>query len=679
MKKYLALIVLLCAAAPASDPDVRELFEKARIMAANNQDLAEAIRLFGQVVSLARTQRALAAQAQFQQGILYERLGRKAEATRAFRALISDFLDQSGVVELARAKLPPAPADLGRRRVWAEGVDMTGGSVSPDGRLVSFTDWKTGDLMVHDLETKEDHRLTRNTRFTRPDFQYATSSAFSRDGRLLAYAWSLAGADFQPMEIRLIGRNGSGQRTFFRDSSANWLTVEDWTPDGKYILVTALGDKATTLVLISVADASSREIRVSKTWDGSRVTISRDGRYAAYNAQRPNDSGESEIRVISLGTGLDMALLDREGDEVLLGWSPLRNEIVFRANWSGAPDIWSVRVGNGRADGSPERLVQNVDPAMTPLGITDKGTLMYSLDRTSSELYLADIDPISGNLTTPKIVSESYTESKRSPAWSPDGTRLVYAVKGTPLLRLRNVVTGVESDIQPELSRIIRVLEWHADGQSVFVQGTDKRGKLATFRIALENGAATAVMGVDENVIFSHDSQTVYTRTKDPGGILWRNLATGEERVIYRRAVGSELVNPKLSLSPDEQTLAFQLSGYRPNFTSLALAPVKGGEPRILLEVRNPGLFGYRSFAWTRDMRYIYTARNLDHHGEIWRIPVDGSPAQSAGVSMPGAIRHLLLNPDGRKFVFTRDRTSEEVWILEDFLSGSAPGPPARR
>ena len=34
------------------------------------------------------------------------------------------------------------------------------GSVSPDGRYLSFTDSTTGDLAVHDLETGENRRLT---------------------------------------------------------------------------------------------------------------------------------------------------------------------------------------------------------------------------------------------------------------------------------------------------------------------------------------------------------------------------------------------------------------------------------------------------------------------------------------------------------------------------------------
>lgn len=34
------------------------------------------------------------------------------------------------------------------------------GEISPDGRYLSFWDWRTGDLAVRDLQTGQDRRLT---------------------------------------------------------------------------------------------------------------------------------------------------------------------------------------------------------------------------------------------------------------------------------------------------------------------------------------------------------------------------------------------------------------------------------------------------------------------------------------------------------------------------------------
>src|SRR5205807_5915228 len=98
MRMLPAIILVLCSVMRAADPDIRELFARASALAEQNQNLSEAIRLFGQVVTFAHSQRALAAQARYQQGVLYERLGNKIQAQRAYRAVAREFSDQKPVL-----------------------------------------------------------------------------------------------------------------------------------------------------------------------------------------------------------------------------------------------------------------------------------------------------------------------------------------------------------------------------------------------------------------------------------------------------------------------------------------------------------------------------------------------------------------------------------------------------
>jgi Tol biopolymer transport system component len=164
-----------------------------------------------------------------------------------------------------------------------------------------------------------------------------------------------------------------------------------------------------------------------------------------------------------------------------------------------------------------------------------------------------------------------------------------------------------------------------------------------------------------------------------PHAIVSHDLLTGEEKVLYTRPVGFEIQNPNLSLSPDGNMLALQLQNVPQDYNSLAVMPVTGGEPRTILQIRRPERFGANSFAWSPDMRSIFAARNLNNHSEIWRVPVDGGPPQSTGLSMPGVIRQLHLSPNGRQFVFANSRGAGEVWALENFLPPVPPAGPARR
>jgi tetratricopeptide repeat protein len=129
----------------------------------SNQNLTEAINLYGQVVSQASEQRALAARAQFRIGVLYARLGRKVEAQRAFQTVANQYADQTDVAERARAKVPAAAkanpnartksakenTALTVRQVWAGRYVDTSTALSPDGRFLSFVDWDTGDSRHH--------------------------------------------------------------------------------------------------------------------------------------------------------------------------------------------------------------------------------------------------------------------------------------------------------------------------------------------------------------------------------------------------------------------------------------------------------------------------------------------------------------------------------------------------
>jgi Tol biopolymer transport system component len=628
-------------------------------------------------VSLAGSQRVLAAQAQFQQGLLYERLGRKVEAQRAFSAVVSGFPDQKGVVALARAKLPPAPLEVGQKRVWTgTGVDTTG-SISPDGRLLSFTDWDTGDLSVHDVETGENRHLTRNPRLPLEELQFANSSVFSRDGQWLAYVW-YSPNNSTPMEVRVIGRDGSGQRTVFRNATGNgsWLRVDDWTNNRKSLLVIT-DDGTAKLLLISIADASSRVIPVSERWSGGwgKAVLSPDDQYIAYDAEQPD--GTREVRTVGLGGG-DAPLMATSNDDTLLGWSPDGSMLVFRSNLSGAYEIWGISVVKGRAQGSPQRLRSNADQFGTSFGITRQGTLFYAINTGAADVFLTDLDLASGALSPPKLLNQRFMGTKALPAWSPDGSTVAYVAKN--MLRLHVMSTGEERDLWSGMSRFMRVLAWTPDGRSIFAQGQNTDRQNGTFRIDLNTGDTRMVLPYTGNPIaFSPDGNTVYLDGKQPRAIFSHDLLTREEKLLYTQQAESELDSPNLSISPDGRMLALQLTDVPRGYRSLAVMPVTGGEPHTILQIRKPELFGYDTFAWSPDMRYIFAARNPNGRAGIWRVPVDGSPPQSTGISTPGATRLLHLSPNGRQFVFVNARGSDEVWVLENFLPPVPPARPARR
>ncbi len=83
-----------------------ELLEKAIYTEETVGDLNEAIKIYAKIVAEARVARRYAAQAQFRLGMCYVKMGKKSEATAAFKKLVEDFADQKELVAKAREHLP---------------------------------------------------------------------------------------------------------------------------------------------------------------------------------------------------------------------------------------------------------------------------------------------------------------------------------------------------------------------------------------------------------------------------------------------------------------------------------------------------------------------------------------------------------------------------------------------
>src|SRR6266487_2597387 len=87
-----------------------DLFQKALVKERAVGDVEEALRLYQRIVKEFGGNHALAAKAELRMGLLYDRLGRKADAQRAYQAVVSQYADQTNEARQARAKIVVAAA-----------------------------------------------------------------------------------------------------------------------------------------------------------------------------------------------------------------------------------------------------------------------------------------------------------------------------------------------------------------------------------------------------------------------------------------------------------------------------------------------------------------------------------------------------------------------------------------
>ena len=335
-------------------------------------DLRGAIEQYKRVAQ--SQDRSIAAKALIRMAECYQKLG-DVQARKIFEQVVREYADQPDAVKTARARLGVTPGALNTgmttRQVWTGRDVDTYGSVSPDGRVISFTDWDTGDLALHDVTTGQNRRLTTNKK----DWDaYAIGSAISRDGRHIAYGWASAASAAQHFaEVRMIDIDGGKPRVLVASRDLGGVYVRDWSPDGRWLAVAMWRtDRTAQIALVSTTDGTVRILKSGDWGDGTGMALSADGRYVAYDRAANAASGQRDIHVIAVDGSGDTPALAHPANDRVLGWSPDGKHLLFASDRSGSSGVWALPMREGTPQGEPKLIRANINPS--PLGFTRSGS-----------------------------------------------------------------------------------------------------------------------------------------------------------------------------------------------------------------------------------------------------------------------------------------------------------------
>jgi Tol biopolymer transport system component len=542
---------------------------------------------------------------------------------------------------------------MSTHKVWDTG---TSGSVSPDGRYLSFIAWDKGDLAIHDLVTGQDRRLTHNEQPLSPTSSFAWWSVISPDGTKVAYAWFNKETDIN--ELRVVRFDGSEAPRVLHNRIEVEVTPYSWSPDGKWIGV--IGSKKDGTKQIGLVDSASGLLRVLKTvgWDDKldRLYFSPDGKFAAYDLPGGENALQRDVFVMATDGSRETPAVVHPARESVVGWT--REGLVFISDRSGSSSIWLQPMKDGRPSGDPKKI-RSDSGWLAPLGIANGGTLFYETAIGGTEFTMASFDFAAGKLLTQREeVSVRNVGLNSQPDWSWDGKYLVYV---TPrehprslYLNIQEVATGNVREVQPALS-YFQMPRWAPDGRSFLVRGSDLKGRAGTFRVDAQTGAAEMVIagGEPRFPVWAGDGRRIYYLQKGSSGpLVERDLASGLEREI---ASGLNAVNLSLSVSPDGKSIAF-LTRKGTNQFGVVVLSLAGGAARELATVEQP--YG-RFLAWAPDGQSLFTGpHRITLTGQVTKPDFGSRP--SGGVRIqPGGNKMVFLDNNGPKF---------EVWALENFL-----------
>ena len=688
LKKSFIVVAFIAISLPAFVFQVsaqqKVLFERAKFTMETKGDLEGAIELFEKIIVEYPEDRPVVAKALLHIGMCYEKLGLKV-AQNAYQRIVSEFADQIEVLNEARARLaalklvsPAEPEGIVVRQVWAgSDVDYLG-APSPDGRYLSFVDWKTGDLAIREIETGENRHLTNKGSWNESN-EFALFSKWSPDSKQVVYVWQYKDSMF---DLRVVGLDGSKPRILYQNEEVQFVYPYDSSPDGKHILA-CFSRKAGTnqIVLISIADGSVRVLKtVVENFLPDNMIFSPDSRYIVYDSPQNEDSPERDIYLLLTDGSLEIPLVEHPANDFLLGWAPDGKNILFASNRTGTQDAWIIPFSDGKTQGDPELIKRDIG-GIIPLGFTQEGSYYYALQTGMRDVYIAMLDLKQGKLLTPpKKVSQRYIGSNVSPDWSPDGKYLAYVsdrshmsgIADSRVLCIRSDKTGKERQLSLKMSSFQQP-RWSFDGRSIFIYGREKQQRQKIYQIDAQTGDfiptsqympkkwLRSIRFLNEKEIFYMH----YNLNNKLFRILLRNLETGKEKELYKTSFSTRPTKYRrqLALSTDGRWLAFIEGSF------LKVMPAAGGEPRDLFKLKESE--GITALAWTADSREVLIARSLssaqDQKCELWRIPVEGGEPQSLGLAMDRLL-HLCVHPDGQRIAFTAGNASAEIWVMENFL-----------
>jgi len=692
-----ALVSIAGSGQQAGDPGVllRAAIEKEEV----DGNLQGAIDLYKQIVAKFGDNRAIAVRALLRLGGCYEKLGveQAGLAQKAFEKIVADYPDQTEAVRSAREKLAllsrsqaltkTGAGEFRIRQVWSEPGTDTEGSISPDGRYLSFVDWETGDLAVRDLASGTNRRLTNKGTWEQSD-EMAMESKWSRDGRRIVYQWySKDGI----LELRVFDIKDSTIRTIHRSkTSQDWVQAFDWSPDGRYVLASLFVEATPTQVrearvgLISVEDGSVKTLKgrfVDSMDYASRFSLSPDGKFVAYDtAPAGEETGSHDIYLISLDDLTEKPLVKHPVNDTVITWALGGQGLLFMSDRTGSLDLWLLPMSDGKPQDSP-RLIKSGFGNVGLLGMTSRGDLYFGTSGSARDIYVVDAEPGKWKArASAEKLALPYQGRNMIAEYSPDGQRMAFISfhmggrrQGLSVLnektgRIRELTLGLPD---MEFPRWIP-----PDGRDLSLGGFDKEGRAALYRVDAQTGEAALLVKFERGqgsraCVWAADGKRVfYTsefefRSEGKRFIYTYDLETGKNE----RLPGSPDDVRFIAVSPDGKWLAvINAEGKR----TIKIMPASGEEPREIYR------FAFESGtvitpAWSADGRYVYFPWPRDPQkniADLYRVSRDGGEAERIDLGMY-FIRFLTVHPDGQRIAFTspgEKPPQAQVWVMENFL-----------
>jgi Tol biopolymer transport system component len=642
---FLAVAVLgamLCFGQSADTKRAQSLMQAAQTKETVSGDLKAAIELYRQAARSAGADRALAAQALLRVGDCQERLG-QTEARKTYEQIVRDYGDQPEWAARARAKLAPAAATAAMS-LRSSAPAAQGCMPQPIGARIADC-YRPAGIFVRDLQTGAERLVVPQSRTQ----GRLIPGSISPDEKTITYFDNSSG-------LRAVGADGANDRLLSKggfDTGDAYVPLLHglWSKDGKHLALIERVPDGMSLVSISIADGATRTLLKIEADTVAGAVLSPDEKYVALRARlKGKDLG---ILIFPLAGG-DAARIESQGAGVfrLAGWHPSGRLLYMSDRQGGSQGIWAVRMEQGKPAGEPEFVHGGLHPQTRPWVGRD-GAIHYEDWGGDSLVQTAALDVASGRLTGLRSSTQLFANGNWSPAYSPDGKKMVYASAYAPAtvkFVVKDLASGEEMSYAAPY-RTVGQVHWDADGESLLVFALrDLGSENMLYRFTPATGESKVVSATASSRPSARGGQDLYfaERNATPGTLRRLNLATGE-------LSGMTLPAPALAIAVSGDGAQVAYGVMTPARTvKLAMAPMSGGPERVLYELPMARMRSGAAMQWTADGRsLIYSQPNDEGGADLWLASAAGGAPVKLH-SLEADVLRIEIHPNGARSLWPR-------------------------
>ena len=623
---------------------------------------------------------------------------RSAFSTFPLLAVLTGCNDGAFARPSRHAKAESAPASVQSRDTTIRTRRLWSGSEyeavpSPDGRslLVGMAD---GNVGILDVGTAQIRKVTTDGDMKKTAY-YA--GAFSPDGKQVAFIFE--NWDKDSVAIIVANADGTQRRALINAAAPSWAWVQDWSPDGEWLLINHSGNLSLSMQMISTRDGRKRQLKSFDWRVPINPTFSADGRFVTYSFQTSERDVNLDLYSIDLQSGREQQLTRTSESEIAVGMDA-RQRIYYTTFAQGSGRIWSALRSN---TGLGKPTLTRSDLVGLYAATFRGGRIYYATKQTDSRLNVASIDSRTGAMSSPVVIQRFEDAPAEALVWSPDGEHLAVFQRRHYGGRVASQSVAVQSVNTAErrefslgpIGYVGAPMIWDQSGIRIPAR-QNNRNDWHLLNFATGN---TRVIEAEE---FMRIGAAIYPQNRADGGrtlfaikradaskgdtlhrIVARDWQSGTERVIH----SSRHLLRGLTRSPDGQSLAYVSGGE--HAAALEIVPVTGGTPRTIWKVEEPEWIGAAigtPLPWSSSGHLFVTKITSGSAAtvEIWRVLADGSGAERVYVADRGInLGNLHMSPNRQRIAFTTSLPNVtqagteytpkfEYWVLEGLPTKSA-------